>query len=446
MLTLLFFLLIVIFGYLIVSLVLGKVSFVERVALSYLLGLGLITYAIFVYGMVDHYFNSFKICAFIVCLDLALAAINIYLKKINIKFSLGNIYKKLKELNIFDVLLLTAIGLLSFVVAMNNYYWPVSHWDAMAIYDARAKFFVLSGNIDSMFPSKWYFSYPLFTSIAHAIFYFSGSINPMFIYTFLYVSFIVCLYFLMRRSVSRTLSLFFSFWVSVSYPIFSHAQMSYTNLPFTIFLVLGFLYLWDWIINKNRGSFYISLLLVSLSTWVRAAEPFWGVAIVVLLFYSIKNKKFASFIFYTVFIYLFRYLWYYYQSHFLGFTSYLPSESVLFESARVSISALSIKRIYDVSIYIWKNAISLNFFLLVAYILSLSLNWKINFWRRIYSAMFIFGIYLMIIVGTFIYSIVVPPADYLQIGDSLQRIVMIFPPLFYFFIALNIQELFHSKK
>lgn len=429
------FISILIFGFLVVLLFTQKINLFEHLSLSFLFGLGLISYLIFIFSFFDWEINLFKILLLIVFVNLILFFVIFRAKKLKINKVQNFCIRTFNKRSFLGCIFILLTVFFVFTVTVNNLYWPVSDWDALALYDFRARVFVETGEILKMFPTSWYYSFPLFNSISHAIFYFGETANPMFIYTFLYVSFIVCFYFLLRRNISDQLSLFFSCVLSFSFPLFSHAQISYTNLPYTVFLSLGFLYLYDWISNNTEGSLSISIIFVCLSTWTRYLEPLWFVILIIVFVHSIKQSKAQIFLAYLIALLIYRFPWSFFQSK---FGSYFPSTGSLIQNyTLLLLDNLSLMKMIGIMKYVWNYFIKEEISLLVSYLILLVINYKKYWEKNLYSLMFVLGSVIVVFLGSYIFSIKESAKDFTQMGDSLSRLSMFLIPILLFFIAKN---------
>jgi hypothetical protein len=268
-----------------------KHSTVGRLGLSYLLGIGLFTFVMYLSNMA-----GFKLTAINIILLFLLFAVPLlfFLRKEITTFYTG-LKSQTKNLRFtfLEKIVLWASGFFITSSFINTVYWPIYAWDALTLYDFRAKVFALTGFIrDSIsIQGGQFLGYPLLTSLSHSIVYLLGGNNPQFLYSMFYLSFGLVFYFLVRELINRDLSLIITLLVLTIPQIFAQSALPYTNLPYVTYLSLGSIYLYFGIKKKDFGLFIISALLIGLSTWVRAAEPFWLSCIVLAAAGSIFVKK-----------------------------------------------------------------------------------------------------------------------------------------------------------
>jgi hypothetical protein len=316
-----------------------------------------------------------------------------------------------------------------------NSFWPISDWDALALYDFRAKVFLIDTNLIHAALNNWYFiQYPLLTSLAHLFVYQVGLGNPKFIYSLFYLSFVVIFYYSLRRRVSENKAILFTIILSLVPEILSHATMAYTNLPYTVYLCSGIFYLYNWIKNEERSSLVLSAILVGLSSWVRIAELFWLAPLLIVLMISIKNRKWEEFIRYPVIILFFYLPWKIFMNYINRATVSVASTvgssyfSILKES--------TLERVFVVTKYMYKNVFStwgLIFPIFLLVIIKTAINWRKSSNIFLYITLFLFA---FLFAGTFIFSITY--LGWQDIPDSIRRMSIFLLPLIIFSISLQI--------
>jgi len=149
----------------------------------------------------------------------------------------------------------------SFVLSFTlTIYYPVYVWDALALYDFRAKIIAQTGFFVQVAGNFTYFAqYPLLTSLTHTIIYLFGGNNPQFTYSIYYVSFAVIFFSLINKESGRLIALIASLFLVTSPEIFQHSIIAYTNLPYTILYVVGVLYLYK-AVTKNKYNYITTRL------------------------------------------------------------------------------------------------------------------------------------------------------------------------------------------
>lgn len=271
------------------------------------------------------------------------------------------VVQKLSTNSLVLVISILFTVLISLVFNLNK---KALDWDAVALYDSRAKI-LQSGvkfsdmNMLSKYDDKnkyYYLLYPPFTSIEHFVYYELGSRIPVsVIYTFNLIILAVVFGLISVEFLSVTGALISVFLLVSNKDIFSISIIEYTNLPFTTFVVVGSMVLL-YAIRKNKSYLYsLGFLLISATSWIRYLEPVWLIVIISFLvtmftLKQYKNNRLISALGLT--IVLIQYLsWGYFQKYvsnsptIFNLTPFMVMESLagLFSGSFISILLYYIK-------------------------------------------------------------------------------------------------------
>lgn len=433
---------VVIFGFLVADFLLPKGSVIERISLGYILGLGLFTFTLFLLGIIGIEFsleNSFKILILLIVISFIVH----YLRKkvlgrkiFELNFGLRNEFSNLKTVERIVLYSTILLLLASFV---SNLYWPVKDWDALTLYDFRAKGFVLTKTFENTMGTPYFYAYPFLTSLAHMFVYLLGGTNPAFIYSLFYVALVVVFYFLIRRFALRGYSLIFTFLLALSAKIFEQSHWAYTNLPYIAYLALGYIYLYLWVRTKKFGTLALSALLIGLSTWTRSAEPFWLTAVLAVVLFSPKKRRALNTFFYTIGVGIIRYSWIFYAGHHLG-----RSRSIFTPFKQALLSTTVPPSFKDFASYVSTNIISPYLFLFIAFLISSIIVLRNLNLSRLFLLFINYGNILVVFIGTYVFSITLP--TWQDVGGSVIRMLLFFIPLFLFTVAIFINPQQGHKK
>jgi len=292
----------VLFGWCLTYLFRLYLPFLERLALSYVFGLGAITLLMFYLNVLGIPFSAGS--------ALSLPLLSIFYLGLKEKKKINAFLKKLKKkrvkgkalllaswhnLSLLEKLVLITTAFLVLNAFARALYWPVFYWDAICAYDARAQFFLKDGLMTKVAQKvSWQFhNYPPFTSLAHTYFYLLGAKNPKILYALIYVALLVTMYFSLKEHVSRLLALSLTLLLAANPFILEHAAASYTNLAYTFFLGMGTVYLVRFFEKKKLCLFWTGTFLFALSSWTRPSpEYFFLVALAVVLIFSFFQRKY----------------------------------------------------------------------------------------------------------------------------------------------------------
>lgn len=410
--------------------------------MSYLIGIGIFTFLMFLTNIAGIKFSLLNelILLLLVSAPLVMA------KRGEIwKFFITALHRS-KE-TYFSPVEKIIVGGIAFVIIsslLNTFYWPVYLWDSLVLYDFRAHIFAASGFMKDAFIDSYYTGYPLLTSLAQTIIYLAGGKYTQFLHSLFYLSLGAGFYGLLREFVSRKISLFFTLVLLISGPIFYHSLISYTNLPFAVYISLGAICVYLWDKKKQRGYLILSALLTSLSTWTRSVEPFWLAIFLVVFIVAIYRKKFWDIIVFSLCFFPIHEVWKVFQnsvtkaggsstvSEVIGYTKMISS---LFDPARwIQI----VGYLYKYVVIPWGG-------IFIVFILATISLFVIKKQKKLFLIFFItYALLGVLVVGTFAFSIGF--IGTFSIGDAAQRLSMLFYPVFTFCIALVIQESVKEKK
>ena len=187
-----------------------------------------------------------------------------------------------KNLPTLSILLLVCVAIgFSFFLNLNK---VTLHWDAVAIYDARAKF--LEGGIRfSQMPSLsiydnlnkyYYLLYPPYTSIAHYFWYKLLPGAPVSVYySILLVLLGSVVFFFSRSELGSKMAALLTLLTVSNINIFNISIKEYSNLPYTLYLVAGIFLLFAYLKNEGMWRLLFGALLIAGSQWIRFLEPVW---------------------------------------------------------------------------------------------------------------------------------------------------------------------------
>jgi len=418
-----------------------KLNHATAIGISFPLGIGVFTLLMFVTNLAG---VRFSLSNELLLLFLILTPLSILQWPRMKKFFVGSVdaMKNLKLMPVEKVVL----GALAFLIVtsfINTFYWPVHIWDSVVLYDFRGRVFAETGFMKEAFIDGYYYNYPLLTSLAHTIVYLGGGRYPQFLYSIFYLSLGVGFYGFLREFVSRKTGIFFTLVLLLAQPLFYHSLISYTNLPFTVYLSLGAIstYLWDK--KKETGYLILSALLVGLSTWTRSVEPFWLAILLIVFIVSIYRKKVWDFAIFSLIFFPIHEIWKIFQSFLFG-----NSASTVGEIAGYS---KILPFLFDTQIwmqvisYLYKHVVIPWGAIFVAFVIATISSFLLKRTKELFLIFFItFTLLSIMIVGTIQLSIA---TDYwYRIGDAAQRLSMLFYPLFTFCITLVMQKFVKMKK
>jgi hypothetical protein len=177
--------------------------------------------------------------------------------------------------------------LISFLIGSHN---ALTAWDSIALYDFRGHAIALNHSLKDLTDSSYYVSYPLMISLVHTAVYLLGGLSAQGIHAVIFMALTAVIYGRLQSWTNQHFALLTSLLVVTQSDLFYHATFAYTNLPYTAFLVTGFLYAAS---GKLKQTSFLPLagLLLGLSTWVRSSETFWLIGIILILAQGFLLKR-----------------------------------------------------------------------------------------------------------------------------------------------------------
>jgi len=419
----------------------------ERIFLSFPLGIGLATLLMFFVGLFNIPFETVYLFIVFAFTDLVLIllakALKVYTPEDLIsQFSPRQLLKivagrNLEGIELFVVAIVIFLVLKSFLI---NLVWPPETWDALSLYDYRAQRYFESRSLArEIFTTgknpevSYNYSYPPLTSLAHAIVYLVGGENPMFIYSLFYISSIGAFFFLLRRSLSRKVSLIFAGLIAVDLEFTSHSTIAYTNLPYAIYLGFSSLYLLEWFKNNKSKLYVLSGIFLGLSTWTRTQEPLWASVLLFMIAPSLYKKKYLQIVIFALLFFSIRQPWLFYRQQI--FSSLAARGFALLPTTFY----LDFSKIIPSFIFVFKNLFLSRPTVSAAFLSALIFGISRRGLKKHLGLFVLLSLFLGVLVaGTYFFSINYKWWD--QIGGSVTRLSMFIQLLFYYFVAKTFFE------
>lgn len=151
-----------------------------------------------------------------------------------------------------------------------SFFYPVADWDAITLFDFRARMMVNDGFITNKVIEMVYGGYPMYTSLLHFWTYITGLSSPMPVYPLFTISLFAGLFFALRNILNKKISLLIAAASILTPRIFENSFIAYTNLPYTVYITLGALYVYLFVRNKDWESLIIGIFLSLATFWVRS--------------------------------------------------------------------------------------------------------------------------------------------------------------------------------
>jgi len=299
---------------------------------------------------------------------------------------------------------------------------PVTDWDALTLYDFRALIVNKTGFFSSpAIVSNYFLGYPPFTSIGHLFGYIFDFYGVKMFYSALILSLSLTFYGLCRK-YSSSLSSILATALVITHPlVVSQTYFAYTNLPYMIYYGLASIYLIQWTQSRSHKDMLVAGILFAGSSWIRAAEPLYILAILNALVFLFLFKRFKNWHHLLLLLtpFFFREWWFYHINNTReAFNIHSPVSSELLSSQTDmldhGIRVINFVFKYAISDFIW-------LLILAAFAAFFALKQK-NL-LAIASSVFVSSIVAVLFYGTYVFSKSFEAWE--NIPDSLTRLSMI---------------------
>jgi len=446
-----------------------KISFLERFALAWGIGIGLLGLEMFTLSLFGISLNLIT-AATPVLIFIAILLIYLMLNKITI-FDLSSIKRfvsalvKMEDKNqaraTAEKLLILMIGLTIAYVFFDALVKPIVNFDDLWRQGCIAKIVFSTGKVITDQTLQLAGPHPFLNPLSQAWVYMGiGTWNDAIgkiIFPLCYLSLLLILYANLHKNMSRIYALLFTY-LFTSLPLITyHAGTAYSDLMQTFYYSAGVIYLFQWMKQKERPHLYFSALLLGIGNFVKQSGiPLWVIAAVVLFVYIfVEEKKEAkaggTFILVSVIV---SAPWLFYQNSFLmRYLGNIGSQVTgIFSQAAVTGAEVAASS----SLPYGPPTIAGIIYNLGRRMLTYA-DWQI-LWLVFILAIVFFGKYiwasklkyllLMIILDLLmiIYAFHNPVTyQFLVDGTLVNRTVMYQIPLTLFFISLSIGDLFMNK-
>ena len=441
------------FGFIISLLIVSDVPIFERISIAYGLGFGLLTLAMFFLNVAGVKFSLINTVILISAL-MILSLIYLLLRHKISSASLRelNVFKRIKQtissLSIFEGII---IGLLTFFLLSNiaiSVYWPVWEYDALSMFDFRARVFAKTESISeaartiTIISPSYFLAYPPLTSLVNTWLYLCGWAHPKIFYPLLLISLAIISYYSLREYSRRYHALLFTLIIVTNPGVYFYAASSYINFPCAFYFAAGIMYLYRWMSTPKRGFLGLAGIFFALFAWTRQESiPFFLGSLVILIIFAISQRRFFAPVLFALLYFSVEPLWRIYLAYlfhsqytaidtFVASSSFIPEVSGAFGLFKLLFDFVQWRKVLLwMRLWIVANHRETLYSLVLVTLLCID---------RVRKHLFLFLlVYLNLILFTLASYIVLMAWDWWKgAGASAKRFFIIFPPIMWYFMAL----------
>lgn len=325
-------------------------SQLEKAALSYIIGLGVISIQMLVYSMLGIRFSIFSL--FTPHAVIFFVTFFAFLRR-----APENGVLSTAKSSAFDTCLLISIGFQILYAFFKTLIKPIDSFDAIGNFAFKAKLFFMNGYIPyELFLDKsidiQHPDYPLFLPLSQTwIYMFLGRWDDLLVkaeFPIFFTALMLIFYFALKRIMGKRLALLSTFFLATVPHFLNYATNGYADFPLTMFYAASFLYVFLWIAYKRENKYLILAAFLSVfAVWAKHEGVFFlliNMAILVLFIFlnagKVTKSDWGGIACYLALPMLFTFAWFVYF-HMLGFSN----EFVNSETLRLSVVLKHLDRI-----------------------------------------------------------------------------------------------------
>lgn len=305
-------------------------SFLEKCALSYIIGLGILSVQMLLYSILNLKFSLISL----LIPHILVSVIN-GVMFINTPPTGTRVPKAKNE--IFDILLLSGILFQVFYAFFKALIKPMDSFDSIGNFAYKAKLFFmeryipydlfLNIGIDVQHPD-----YPLLIPLSETwVYMFLGNWNDLLvkaIFPMFFLCLLVIFYFILRRVIGKRLALVSTFFLATIPHFLNYATIGYADFALTTFCSLSFLYIFTWISQERRDKYLIlATCLTILAVWTKhEGTMFLMINIAILALFALLNirnitrSELVGIFSFALICIILAAAWFYYY-HIIGFSN-----------------------------------------------------------------------------------------------------------------------------
>lgn len=277
----------------------------ETLSISFLIGIFFTTLAIFFLDIINLKIGLLSIIFFLLLISAFLLVLRIQTIKNNFK----RLFEKLKTTEITkefrsNGLLYNTLVVVLFLILVFSFsrtiYWPTTAYDNVTGYDLMAKVLAEEGTLtNSLFDengtpiegSAKRLVYPPMSPGSFSIAYISGFNTSKIIPAFYNIFFVILFYFLVRRFIPKTTSIFLTILMYITPDFISFSFLSSSNIIFAIFISSAIIYLFSWYKFQETWMLVLSSLFLASATWTRSEAIIIVAAIFIVMIIGFDTKQ-----------------------------------------------------------------------------------------------------------------------------------------------------------
>lgn len=282
----------------------------ERLALAMPMGLGCTAALMFILDRTIHSITAGHVTIIVLICLILFVAIRLFIdwRANDLPWKRPRPKMDFSWLTLVWVVFAGMTAYLVYGITVKDLYWPPAEFDTILGYDLLSKAIAhehviansLLLNKDIVAGCGTRLLYPPLLALCNSICYMTGMETPKLINALFYVSWVFIFYTLLRRFVTSTNAIIFTFLTVIIPEMFAHGSFALTNIPCAIYSTIGVISFVIWFEQKRESFFYLSLFAMIFSLWTRSeAIVFLGPIFLILLYIAITEKRYKYLLIYA---------------------------------------------------------------------------------------------------------------------------------------------------
>ena len=273
-----------------------KYSLPEIVGYSFLIGMGLETFILFILDVINVRYSQGLLLGLNVFIIVAINGAN-YKNLLLLKNEFKLPPFDLKHINFVAVFLFCIMAYLFYAVTVKCLFWPPNEHDTIGSFDKLGRIMAIEGKLKiSLFQYHLEGAGGIYPPLFHGSFayvYIFGAGTPKIITTLFFASLLTSFYGLLRNYADATAAMLFTFILMITPELFSHAALSLDNMPATAYVGAGALATFTWLDKRDVKYFWIGAIMMAFVIWIRSDTIVFTVAALAVVGIDfLKNKDF----------------------------------------------------------------------------------------------------------------------------------------------------------
>lgn len=293
-------------GFVTVNLISLKFSLIEKLGLSFPIGIALQTLLMLLMDAVGIPLTRVSILVASVLLILSLSFPMIFCRKELVQEIRKPVSFDFSGFNLVWLLFVLLIIILEYMNFSRCVYFPTYDRDSLSGFDTIGYIISQEHTLKglSIFQGDYmpsihrpgsYITYTPMVQLSYAYVYLLGAPMSKLIPGLMYLFFLIAFYAVLCRVVNRTGAVIATFFMLITPDMLGFSSLSGTNVIHAVAASLGVIYLAVWFRYRERKDLYLASLLLALNIWTRTEGiVFIGAALCVVGYDSFRKKQYKD--------------------------------------------------------------------------------------------------------------------------------------------------------